>query len=223
MLLNSVLVLGAAVAPPGPTFLGAVLGIGCDGSPWQYMLRLRNQYPDCGVTKVGLGPAGDFYFLLSAKAVKQVCLDDAESFPRRFSVPLFKTLSLDRGIVYEQGARHKRQKRVCIPAFEQSRSMASYLKAVQQETMAVADAWRERAAARDGSLAGLDLYSEMRRHIPFQLLLPTCPLPNPTHLPLARLTRSSPPAGPSPFVWCSGSPSVWAMVPARSLAPRSYP
>ena len=33
----------------------------------------------------------------------------------------------------EQGARHRRQKRLCIPAFEQSRSMETFLAAVQEE------------------------------------------------------------------------------------------
>ena len=51
--------------------------------------------------------------------------------PLTIQVPLFAVLELDRGIVYEQGKRHKRQKRLCIPSFEQGRSMASFLVAVQ--------------------------------------------------------------------------------------------
>ena len=53
------------LTPPstaGPTFWGALFGIALDGSPWQYMLRLRRQGFD-GVARVPLGPAGDFYFL----------------------------------------------------------------------------------------------------------------------------------------------------------------
>ena len=115
-----------------PSFGAALFGIAVDQSPWQYMLSMRRQGYG-GITKVPLGPfGGDFYFLLEPEALKQVLLEDAEEyFPRRYSVPLFAVLELDRGIVYEQGKRHKRQKRLCIPSFEQGRSMASFLMAVQ--------------------------------------------------------------------------------------------
>ena len=115
-----------------PSFGAALFGIAVDQSPWQYMLSMRRQGYG-GITKVPLGPfGGDFYFLLEPDALKQVLLEDAEEyFPRRYSVPLFAVLELDRGIVYEQGKRHKRQKRLCIPSFEQGRSMASFLVAVQ--------------------------------------------------------------------------------------------
>ena len=52
--------------------------------------------------------------------VREVVVEQAElAFPRRYSVPLFAQLGLDQGIVYEQGARHRSQKRVCLPSFEQ--------------------------------------------------------------------------------------------------------
>ena len=149
-------------AAAGPSFLGAVFGIGLDGSPWQYMLRLRRSgYKD--VARVPLGPAGDFYFLMSEQTVKQVCVDDAATFPLRFSVPLFNTLQLDKGIVYEQGARHKRQKRLCIPSFESSISMASFLEAVQEEALATSADWTARLEAAGGRELRVDLYREMRR------------------------------------------------------------
>lgn len=143
----------------GPSFASALLGIALEGSPWGYMLSMRREGYG-GVTKVPLGPfGGDFYFLLESNALKQVLLEDAEAyFPRRYSVPLFATLELDNGIVYEQGARHRRQKRLCIPSFEQSRSMSSFLSAVQEETAVLSAEWRAR-----GGTQRLDLYAEMRR------------------------------------------------------------
>ena len=146
-----------------------------DGSPWQYMLSMRAAGYG-GVTKVPLGPfGGDYYFLLEPDALKTALLEDAEEFfPRRFSVPLFATLELDKGIVYEQGQRHRKQKRLCIPSFEQSRSMSSFLSAVQSETDVLAGKWSDRLDAQSGlprpiSQSGrvgglpLDLYVEMRR------------------------------------------------------------
>ena len=121
-----------AIQPKGPGFLDALVGIALDGSPWQYMLSLRAKGYD-GCVRVPLGPAGDFYFLLSPDAVKHVCVEAADEWPRRFSVPLFETLALDRGIVYEQGSRHKRQKRLCTPAFERGAAMASFLQAISLE------------------------------------------------------------------------------------------
>lgn len=145
-----------------PSFGAALFGIAVDQSPWQYMLSMRRQGYG-GITKVPLGPfGGDFYFLLEPEALKQVLLEDAEEyFPRRYSVPLFAVLELDRGIVYEQGKRHKRQKRLCIPSFEQGRSMASFLVAVQEEADVLSGEWRQRAGT-DGTVS-LDCYAEMRR------------------------------------------------------------
>jgi len=62
--------------------------------------------------------------------------------------------------VYEQGARHKRQKRLCIPSFENSASMASFLEAVKEEVVATSADWTARLAAGEPRL---DLYREMRR------------------------------------------------------------
>jgi cytochrome P450 len=145
----------------GPSFFSALLGIALDGSPWEYMLTLRRSGYG-GATKVPLGPfGGDFVFLLEPAVLKQALLEDAEEFfPRRYSVPLFELLQLDRGIVYEQGPRHRRQKRLCVPSFEQSRSMSSFLSAVQDETDVLRGDWRARASG--GSLR-LDLYKEMRK------------------------------------------------------------
>ena len=117
------------------------------------MLSLRAKGYD-GCVRVPLGPAGDFYFLLSPDAVKHVCVEAADEWPRRFSVPLFETLALDRGIVYEQGSRHKRQKRLCTPAFERGAAMASFLQAISLESDALAARWR--------CLNRLDLYAETR-------------------------------------------------------------
>lgn len=159
----------------GPTFLSALVGIGLDGSPWQYMLTMRRQGYG-GATRVPLGPfGGDYYFLLEPDVLKQALLEDAEQyFPRRFSVPLFGVLELDKGIVYEQGKRHQRQKRLCIPAFEQKSSMTSFLTAVQEETDVLATRWIDRLDAQAGQprprsrkgaigVLPLDLYAEMRR------------------------------------------------------------
>ena len=156
------LVLSCAQAlQQSPSFLRSLVGIGLDGSPWEFMLTLKREGFD-DVCKVPLGPAGDYHFLLSPRSVKRVVLEDAESFPRRFSVPLFRTLDLDRGIVYEQGERHRTQKRKCIPAFENAASMASFLVAFDEEASALAAGWRARCGAAGGA-ARLDLYGEMRQ------------------------------------------------------------
>ena len=117
------------------------------------MLSLRAKGYD-GCVRVPLGPAGDFYFLLSPESVKHVCVEAADEWPRRFSVPLFETLALDRGIVYEQGSRHKRQKKLCTPAFERGAAMASFLQAISLESDALVARWR--------CLNRLDLYAETR-------------------------------------------------------------
>ena len=152
------------LAPPAVSFWSALVGIAMNGSPWGYMLTLRSQGFD-SVVQVPLGPAGDYIFLQSADTVKQVCVDDASNFPRRYSVPLFNTLQLDRGIVYEQGERHREQKRLCIPAFEAGESMESFLEAVKEETADAAERWN-----RLPSNVPLDLYAEARRLTPAVVL-----------------------------------------------------
>jgi len=143
---------------PPPSFLSALLGIALAGSPWDYMLDLRAKGYD-GVVPINLGPVGVYNFLLSPESVRSATVEQAAALPRRFSVPLFETLELDRGLVYEQGERHKRHKRICIPSFEQSISMASFVEATRDELDAVDDRFDE--VASSGLM--LDLYSEMRR------------------------------------------------------------
>ena len=125
------------------------------------MLKLKEDGYD-GVARVGLGPFGEYFFLQSADAVKSVTLDQADAFPRRFSVPLFETLELDRGIVYEQGEQHRANKRRCVPSFENTRAMKTFLEAVQVELEALSARW-QRAGARDADGLRVDLYAEMRR------------------------------------------------------------
>lgn len=150
----------ASGMPPearGPSFLAALWGIGTKGSPWEYMLDMREQGYD-GVVPVELGPLGKFNFLLSPEAVKAVTVEEAAALPRRFSVSLFETLELDKGLVYEQGSRHKRHKKICIPSFEQSVSMEAFVGATRAEL--------DRLSARFGDRAQqtepIDLYAEMR-------------------------------------------------------------
>ena len=143
---------------PPPSFLSALLGIALAGSPWDYMLDLRAKGYD-GVVPINLGPVGVYNFLLSPESVRAATVEQAATLPRRFSVPLFETLELDRGLVYEQGERHKRHKRICIPSFEQSISMASFVEATRDELDAVGDRFDD--VASSGRM--LDLYSEMRR------------------------------------------------------------
>ena len=107
-------------------------GIATKGSPWEYMLDLRDSGYD-GVVPVHLGPLGKYNFLLSPESVKAATVEEASTLSRRFSVPLFETLELDRGLVYEQGSRHKRHKKICVPSFEQARSMEAFVGATRQE------------------------------------------------------------------------------------------
>lgn len=143
---------------PPPSFLSALFGIALAGSPWDYMLDLRGKGYD-GVVPIDLGPVGRYNFLLSPESVRSATVEQATTLPRRFSVPLFETLELDRGLVYEQGERHKRHKRLCIPSFEQSVSMEVFVKATRDELDAVSDRFEEMAS----SGRKLDLYAEMRR------------------------------------------------------------
>ena len=96
------------------------------------MLDLRDSGYD-GVVPVHLGPLGKYNFLLSPETVKAATVEEASTLSRRFSVPLFETLELDRGLVYEQGSRHKRHKKICVPSFEQARSMEAFVGATRQE------------------------------------------------------------------------------------------
>lgn len=119
-------------------------------------MRLVEQGYD-GVVPIDLGPGGTYRFLLSPETVRAATVEEASSLPRRFSVSLFETLELDRGLVYEQGERHKRHKRVCIPSFEQSQSMESFVGATRIEL----DALSNRFASKENET--IDLYAEMRR------------------------------------------------------------
>ena len=143
---------------PPPSFLSALFGIALAGSPWDYMLDLREKGYD-GVVPINLGPVGTYNFLLSPESVRSATVEQATTLPRRFSVPLFETLELDRGLVYEQGERHKRHKRLCIPSFEQSVSMEVFVKATRDELDSVRDRFDEMASTG----RKLDLYAEMRR------------------------------------------------------------
>lgn len=139
-----------------PSFLEALWGIGSNGSPWEYMLRMREQGYD-GIVPVNLGPGGVYNFLLSPETVKGATIEESSTLARRFSVSLFETLELDKGIVYEQGERHKRQKKLCIPSFEQSRSMESFVKATRDELDYLSKSFSKKQDSR------IDLYAEMRR------------------------------------------------------------
>ena len=141
----------------GPSFLEALWGIATKGSPWEYMLDMRDAGYD-GVVPVRLGPLGKFNFLLSPEAVKAVTVEEASALPRRFSVPLFETLELDKGLVYEQGSRHKRHKRICIPSFEQSVSMEAFVGATRAELDQLSLRFNAQAEKREQ----IDLYAEMR-------------------------------------------------------------
>ena len=141
----------------GPSLLAALWGIATKGSPWEYMLDMRDAGYD-GVVPVQLGPLGKYNFLLSPEAVKAVTVEEASALPLRFSVPLFKTLELDKGLVYEQGARHKRHKKICIPSFEQSLSMEAFVGATRAELDQLSARFADSAKREEQ----VDLYAEMR-------------------------------------------------------------
>eukprot|EP00854_Cymbomonas_tetramitiformis_P002990 gene2990-3807_t len=127
------------------------------------MLALARDPKYSDVANVRLGPFGDYVFLLSPGSVRNVTVDQAEAaFPRRFSVDLFETLGLNRGIVYAQGSLHKEQKKRCVPSFENVNSMRSFLSAIQEESVITSQAWRSRCDAVGGSTR-LDVYDEARR------------------------------------------------------------
>lgn len=126
------------------------------------MLQLRREgYSD--VARVDLGPAGEFMFMMSAESTQEVAVEKAEAFSRRVTVPLFETLELDCGIVYEQGSRHRRNKRLCLPSFEAKGSLVSCLAAVHAEFEALRERWRSLCEAGGGQ-AEVDLYVEMRKY-----------------------------------------------------------
>jgi cytochrome P450 len=137
-----------------PSFFEALWGIAKNGSPWEYMIEMRKSGYD-GVVNVDLGLIGKYNFLLNPEVVRAVTVEQASILPRRFSVPLFETLELDKGLVYEQGERHKKHKRTCIPSFEQKRSMESFVTATREEL--------DDLSARFESLHNIDLYAEMRQ------------------------------------------------------------
>jgi len=141
-------------AATGPSFWEALWGIGSNGSPWEYMISMREKGYD-GLVPVDLGPVGKYNFLLSPEVVRAATVEEAKLLPRRFSVSLFETLELDKGIVYEQGQRHKRHKKICLPSFEQARSMDSFVQATRVELDTLS---REFSTQNK-----LDLYAEMRR------------------------------------------------------------
>jgi len=147
--------------PPGPSQLESLLGFATNIFPWKYMLQLRKEgYKD--VARVDLGPAGEFMFLMSATSAKEVAIEKADAFARRVTVPLFETLELDHGIVYEQGEQHRRNKKLCLPSFESKKSMDSFYSAVHAEFDALLGRWRA-LCVQGGGKAYLDLYAEMRK------------------------------------------------------------
>lgn len=115
-----------------------------------------------GVVPVDLSIIGTYNFLLSPEAVRAATVEESSILPRRFSVPLFETLELDRGIVYEQGERHKRNKRMCIPSFEQAQSMESFVEATKAELDDLSLAFQMKANSNDND-RNIDLYAEMRK------------------------------------------------------------
>ena len=149
-----------AILPEGPSFFEALFGIAINRSPWEYMLQMKRQGYN-GVVPVDLKFAGFYNFLLSPEAVRVVTVEQAKLLPRRFSVPLFETLELDRGIVYEQGDRHRRNKKICLPSFEQSQSMESFVEATKAELDGLSDEFKAKANSEESNR--IDLYAEMRR------------------------------------------------------------
>mmetsp|Transcript_8403 Transcript_8403/g.9315 ORF Transcript_8403/g.9315 Transcript_8403/m.9315 type:complete len:518 (-) Transcript_8403:424-1977(-) len=148
--------------PKGPTFFEALFGIALNGSPWEYMLRMKEKGYD-GVVPVSLGIVGNYNFLLSPESVRSATVTESKILPRRFSVPLFETLELDKGIVYEQGNRHKRNKKICIPSFEQVNSMESFVEATKAELNDLSSEFESKSSNQSKGGNVIDLYAEMRR------------------------------------------------------------
>lgn len=139
-----------------PSFLEALWGIATKGSPWEYMIDMRRNGYD-GVVPINLGVVGKYNFLLNPEVVRAVTVEEASILPRRFSVPLFETLELDKGLVYEQGERHKLHKRTCIPSFEQKQSMESFVSATRDELDDLSQRFQSTKTQ------SIDLYAEMRK------------------------------------------------------------
>lgn len=148
-------------SPPGPNTLAAIWGIASNFGPWNYMVQMRREGYD-KVADVNLGPAGSFTFLMSADAVQEVAVAKTDAFARRFSLSLFETLGIDRGIVYEQGKRHLRNKKLCMPSFQNAWSLETFYGAVHTEFDNMQKRWDARIEENGGS-ADFDLYAEMRR------------------------------------------------------------
>jgi len=89
--------LAEALPPKGPSFLEALFGIATNGSPWEYMLRMKEDGYD-GVVPVDLSLIGKYNFLLSPESVRAATVEESKILPRRFSVPLFKQLELVKGL-----------------------------------------------------------------------------------------------------------------------------
>ena len=149
-------------SPSPPSFLQALWGIATNGSPWEYMIQLKQNGYD-GIVPIQLGIIGTYYFLLNPEVVRAVTVEEATILSRRFSVPLFTTLELDKGIVYEQGDRHKKHKRICIPSFEQKQSMESFVTATRNELDDLSLRFLNVAATSISHQYDIDLYAEMRK------------------------------------------------------------
>ena len=128
------------------------------------MLRIADDpaYRDDDVVAVDLAFLGTFFFLMTPTAARSVLLEQSDAFPQRYSIDLFKTLELDRGIVYAQGERHKENKRACLPAFEAASSMATFQEAIREECDAACRRWQARIDASGGA-ARFDVYQEARK------------------------------------------------------------
>lgn len=141
-----------------PSTLEALWGIATNGSPWEYMIQMKQNGYD-GVVPIKLGIIGTYNFLLNPEVVRAVTVEEASILPRRFSVQLFETLELDKGLVYEQGDRHRKHKRTCIPSFEQKQSMESFVMATRQELDDLSSRFQQSSKSNDV----IDLYAEMRK------------------------------------------------------------
>ena len=113
------------------------------------MIRLREDGYD-GVVPIKLGPLVRYNFLLSPESVQSATVEEASLLPRRFSVLLFKFLELNRGIVCDQGNLHRRNKRLCIPRFEQKRSMEIFVGSTREDLDALLDRFWRRASKGEG-------------------------------------------------------------------------
>ena len=67
-----------------PSFLEALWGIATKGSPWEYMIDMRQNGYD-GVVPINLGVVGKYNFLLNPDVVRAVTVEEASILTRRFS------------------------------------------------------------------------------------------------------------------------------------------